>query len=58
MTSQTPGQYNSRSGRKSQLANKEANAKGLQVGREVGAALKAIKIEMISKKNPIKTKLR
>ena len=39
----TPGQYNRWSGCKSQLADKEANAKGLQVGREVYAALKAIK---------------
>ena len=45
MTSPTPGQYNSWPGRKSQLANKEANAKGLQVGGEVVAALKAVQIK-------------
>ena len=47
MTSQAPGQYNSRSGRKSQLANKEANTKSLQVGGEVDAAFKAIKIKVL-----------
>ena len=46
MTSQAPGQYNGRLGRKSQLANKEADAKSLQVGGKVDAALKAITIHI------------
>ena len=45
-TVKLPGQYNSRSGGKSQLANKEADAKGLQVGGKVDAALKAITIHI------------
>ena len=55
MTSQTPGQYNSWPGRKSQLANKEANAKGLQVGGEVDATLKTIKIRIRLSKIQIKS---
>ena len=47
ITSQAPGQYNSGLGGKSQLANKEADAKSLQVGREVDAALKPIKIKFL-----------